>query len=149
MAFVFLNRYLDLSEAMEDAEGFAIENSDFVDTDIPYEFELPEKHFLDEDKREEVRDWVLALSMDQAVEQSLSVRTCSQCGADTYEGNLVCHTCISVSEPSAITGFPIPAGERVANNGDSSVVARKEDWNTFIGRFQMCPVTHTVQSPIY
>ena len=149
MAFVFLNRYLDLSEAMEDPEGFAIENSDFVDTDIPYEFDLPEKHFLDEDKREEVRDWVLALSMDQAVEQSLSIRTCSQCGADTYEGNLVCHTCKSSSEPCAITGYPIPAGERVANKGDSSVVARKEDWNTYIGRFQMCPVTHTVQSPIY
>ena len=149
MAFVFLNRYLDLSEAIDDPEGFAIENSDFVDTDIPYEFDLPERHFLDEDQREEVRDWVLALSMDQAVEQSLSLRTCAQCGADTYEGNLACHVCKTESEQCAITGYPIPAGERVSNKTDPSVVARKEDWNTFIGRFQLCPVTHTVQSIIH
>lgn len=149
MAFVFLNRYLDLSEAMEDPEGFAIENSDFVDTDIPYEFDLPEKHFLDEDKREEVRDWVLALSMDQAVEQSLSLRTCAQCGTDTYEGNLTCHSCKASSEACAVTGYPIPAGERVASKGDATVAARKEDWNTYVGRFQTCPINGTVQSPIY
>eukprot|EP00191_Tetraselmis_sp_GSL018_P001208 CAMPEP_0177614748 /NCGR_PEP_ID=MMETSP0419_2-20121207/22933_1 /TAXON_ID=582737 /ORGANISM="Tetraselmis sp., Strain GSL018" /LENGTH=1707 /DNA_ID=CAMNT_0019112051 /DNA_START=174 /DNA_END=5298 /DNA_ORIENTATION=- len=149
MAFVFLNRYLDITEAMEDPEGFTIENSDFVNTDIPAEFDLPERHYLDEDKREEVREWVLALSMDQDVEQSLSCRTCSQCGADTYEANLVCHSCKVPSEACCITGYPIPSGERVACKADPSVVARKDDWNTFIGRLQMCPITHTVQSPVY
>lgn len=55
MAFVFLNRYLDLTEAMEDPEsGNIIENSDFVDTDIPYDFVLPEKSSVPEDKHEEV-----------------------------------------------------------------------------------------------
>ena len=54
MAFVFLNRYLDLTEAMEDADGSAIENADFVQTDIPFDFHLPEKHYLPEARREEV-----------------------------------------------------------------------------------------------
>ena len=54
MAFVFLNRYLDLTEAMEDADGSAIENADFVQTDIPFDFHLPEKHYLSEARREEV-----------------------------------------------------------------------------------------------
>ena len=35
-----------------------LENSDFVNTDIPYDFVLPEKHFVQENTREEVRDWV-------------------------------------------------------------------------------------------
>ena len=54
MAFVFLNRYLDLTEAMEEADGSAIENADFVQTDIPFDFHLPEKHYLSEARREEV-----------------------------------------------------------------------------------------------
>ncbi len=54
MSFVFLNRYLDLSEAMEDPDAGPIENADFVQTDIPYDFHLPDKHYLPESKREQV-----------------------------------------------------------------------------------------------
>ena len=54
-AFVFLNRYLDLTEAIEDPDSSnIIENSDFVNTDIPYDFVLPEKSTVPEDKLEEV-----------------------------------------------------------------------------------------------
>lgn len=36
MAFVILNRYLDLVEAMEDGDsGAMLENADFSDTDVP------------------------------------------------------------------------------------------------------------------
>jgi len=74
MAFVFLNRYLDLSEAIEDSEptSAGLDNSDFKGTEIPYDFPLPTEQCLDEDQREEVRDWVLQLSMDQQVVQSLT-----------------------------------------------------------------------------
>ena len=55
MAFVFLNRYLDLSEAMEDdADAGPLENADFVDTDIPFDFSIPDTHYITEDLREEV-----------------------------------------------------------------------------------------------
>ena len=54
MAFVFLNRYLDLSEAMEDdADAGPLENADFVDTDIPFDFSIPDIHYIAEDLREE------------------------------------------------------------------------------------------------
>merc|ERR1719231_233441 len=73
VAFVLLNRYLDLSEAIEDQEptSAGLDNSDFKGTEIPYDFPLPTEQCLDEDHREEVRDWVLQLSMDQKVLQSL------------------------------------------------------------------------------
>jgi hypothetical protein len=41
MAFVFLNRYLDLSEAIEDGDLGGLDNTDFVNTDIPLEIPLP------------------------------------------------------------------------------------------------------------
>lgn len=74
MAFVFLNRYLDISEAIEDGEATSanLDNSDFKSTEIPYDFPLPRDQCLDDDAREEVRDWVLQLSMDGSVVQSLT-----------------------------------------------------------------------------
>ncbi|XP_019855197.1 PREDICTED: intraflagellar transport protein 172 homolog [Amphimedon queenslandica] len=71
MAFIFYNRFLDLSEAIEEGSLDMIDNSDFVDTDIPFEVPLPEQPFMTEDKREEIKEWVLALSMDRQVEQTL------------------------------------------------------------------------------
>lgn len=65
LAFVFWNRYLDLSDAIDEGSLDMMDNDDFQNTDIPAEFPLPGKHFLSEEKREEVREWVLAVSMDQ------------------------------------------------------------------------------------
>lgn len=44
MAFVMLNRFLDLCDAMDDPDSTAaaIENADFVDTDIPFDFHIPQ-----------------------------------------------------------------------------------------------------------
>ncbi len=46
MAFVFLNRYLDLIEAIEEGSLDMLDNSDFQDTDIPFEVPLPEKQHV-------------------------------------------------------------------------------------------------------
>lgn len=46
MAFVFLNRYLDLVEAIEEGSLDMLDNSDFQETDIPAEVPLPEKAYL-------------------------------------------------------------------------------------------------------
>ena len=90
MAFILLNRYLDLAEAIEETEGGAgglQDNSAFQETDIPSPFDtpLPEKNLLPEDKRNEIRDWILQISLDQKAEQKLSLRKCEQCGAQIYE----------------------------------------------------------------
>lgn len=44
-------------------------------------------------KRTQARNYVLELSMDRRVEQSLGARRCEGCGSDTYEANLSCHAC--------------------------------------------------------
>ena len=46
MAFVFLNRYLDLVEAIEEGSLDMLDNTDLQETDIPVEVPLPEKAFL-------------------------------------------------------------------------------------------------------
>lgn len=46
MGFMFLNRYLDLVEAIEDGSLDMLDNTDFQETDIPLEVPLPEKAYL-------------------------------------------------------------------------------------------------------
>jgi len=74
MAFVFLNRFLDICEAIEDHDtsSTTLDNSDFAETEIPFDFPLPDKQFLSDGDREKVRDFVLELSMNDKVQQALN-----------------------------------------------------------------------------
>uniref|UniRef100_A0A2K5EYN7 Intraflagellar transport protein 172 homolog n=1 Tax=Aotus nancymaae TaxID=37293 RepID=A0A2K5EYN7_AOTNA len=46
MAFIFLNRFLDLTDAIEEGILDGLDHSDFQDTDIPFEVPLPAKHHV-------------------------------------------------------------------------------------------------------
>ena len=70
MAFVFLNRYLDLTEAMDDPDAGPLENADFVDTDIPFDFTVPDAHFITEPMREEVSLFAQLCQSVQKVQDS-------------------------------------------------------------------------------
>lgn len=123
MAFVFLNRYLDLNEAIEDEDLSGLDNMDFVGTDVPFEVPLPEEHWLGEEKREEVREYVLSISVDQKVEQVLQVDE-----RGTYVGSLRDSKSGKMYEPCIVTGFPVLTNP-VKFGGQT---ANKEDWNRFI-----------------
>jgi intraflagellar transport protein 172 len=46
MAFVFLNHYLDLAEAIEEQSADGIDNADLENTDVPTEIPLPDQLYL-------------------------------------------------------------------------------------------------------
>jgi hypothetical protein len=68
-AFVFLNHYLDLCEAIEEGNVDLLDYSDFNNTDFPVEIPLPATLHVSSQEHEEVKEWVLAISMDQKVDQ--------------------------------------------------------------------------------
>ncbi|KAM5126390.1 intraflagellar transport protein 172 homolog, partial [Mantella aurantiaca] len=45
-AFIFLNRFLDLVDAIDEGNLDALDHSDFQNTDIPYEIPLPAKQHV-------------------------------------------------------------------------------------------------------
>jgi intraflagellar transport protein 172 len=148
-AFVFLNRYLDIADSIDDAadasfDGMSpsprassgktlknLDNDDFANTDVPKPARLflPSAHAVDERRREEARDWVLTISMDRAVTQQLPERKCQKCQGSTFAGALTCHRCGAESEACAVTGWPVPAGERVDAGGGRG--ANRADWNAW------------------
>jgi len=117
-------RYLDLYEAIEEGNTDSLDNTDFLDTDIPLEVPLPEFPHLPKDKHEAVKEWVLAVSMDQKVEQILPMDE-----RMTYEASLTTANTGTTYPACVITGYPVLGGKIEFARG---MMANKEDWNKFI-----------------
>uniref|UniRef100_A0A2K5WX28 Intraflagellar transport 172 n=1 Tax=Macaca fascicularis TaxID=9541 RepID=A0A2K5WX28_MACFA len=125
MAFIFLNRFLDLTDAIEEGTLDGLDHSDFQDTDIPFEVPLPAKQHVPEAEREEVRDWVLTVSMDQRLEQVLPR---DERGA--YEASLVAASTGVQALPCLITGYPILRNKIEFKRPGKA--ANKDNWNKFL-----------------
>lgn len=74
MAFVLLNRYLDIADMIEDggenADASLLDNADFEQTDIPFDkLCIPAKPCVNSSLKEQAKEWVLAVSLDQRIEQ--------------------------------------------------------------------------------
>ncbi|XP_058470061.1 intraflagellar transport protein 172 homolog [Solea solea] len=122
MAFVFLNHFLDLCDAIDEGNLDALDHSDFMDTDIPFEVPVPNKLCVTDVQREQIRDWVLMVSMDQRLEQVLP-----RDERNSYEASLVDTNTGLRSLPCILTGYPV-----LRNKIEfSAKMANKEDWNKF------------------
>eukprot|EP00826_Nyctotherus_ovalis_P015234 TRINITY_DN14314_c0_g1_i3.p1 TRINITY_DN14314_c0_g1~~TRINITY_DN14314_c0_g1_i3.p1 ORF type:complete len:239 (-),score=63.36 TRINITY_DN14314_c0_g1_i3:161-832(-) len=152
MAFIILNRYLDLAEAIENREDQEIlaalsEDTSLKGTDIPTPFDAPlaEKNLLTEAKRNEIRDWVLQVSVQQKAEQKLGMRKCEECGSSVYEACLTCPNCKKMSEPCVASGYPL-AKQGVVYCKGCQRGALKEYWTEYVKATQYCPWCKSVQS---
>jgi len=149
-AVIFLNRYIDLYDAIEDPDNNGIQdNAEFEDTDIPspYDIALPEKNMLSPQERQRILDWVLEINMDGKVGQQLPCRSCERCGYDQlYEASLFCPQCKSQWEPCVISGYPLIKSQAIrckfCNMG-----ALRDSWNEFVGVTQHCPWCNSMQTP--
>ncbi|CAH8646361.1 unnamed protein product [Schistosoma rodhaini] len=127
MAFVFLNRYLDLVEAIEDPENSSnsIDSSDFQGTDIPIEVPIPENLYTTKKEHESIREWILTISMDHKLDQTLPKDE-----RGVYIASLNSSNTGLLSLPCIITGYPI------LRNGilfePSKKGAIQINWNKFL-----------------
>ncbi|XP_050807060.1 intraflagellar transport protein 172 homolog isoform X1 [Gopherus flavomarginatus] len=125
MAFIFLNRFLDLTDAIEEGTLDALDHVDFQNTDIPFEVPLPAHQHVAEATREEIRDWVLTMSMDQRLEQVLP-----RDERDTYEASLVAASTGVRSLPCLLTGYPVLRNKVEFKQPGKE--ANKDTWNKFL-----------------
>uniref|UniRef100_A0A914VZ84 Intraflagellar transport protein 172 n=1 Tax=Plectus sambesii TaxID=2011161 RepID=A0A914VZ84_9BILA len=124
MAFVFLNHYLDLAEAIEEQNADGIDNADLEKTDIPTEFPLPDQLYLTPEQHEDMKEWVLAVSVDKQIEKRLITdqRGCYEASLVALDG--------SVSQPCIVTGYPVLDASKTF--GTSDKVADRDDWNRLL-----------------
>lgn len=152
MGFIFLNRYLDLADAIFDPEGGVAalgEATDFEETDIPvFDIPLPDSNFTSEEQREKIKDWVLQVSMDQKVDQNLTFCACETCGNQMYEASLKCFNCNTTYECCLVTGYPV-FRRTLVTCSNCYRPANKEDWNQYLVANSTCPWCSSVQSQEY
>ncbi|XP_027896583.1 intraflagellar transport protein 172 homolog [Xiphophorus couchianus] len=132
MAFIFFNHFVDLCDALDD--GRTPDHSDFLDTDIPFEVPLPTKLCVTDAQLEQIRDWVLMVSVENRLEQVLP-----RDERDTYEASLVAANTGLRSLPCVLTGYPVLRNKIEFPVAGKS--ANKEDWNKFL------MATKTTHSP--
>lgn len=60
---------MDICEAIEEGNSEIVDSSDFSATDFPSEIPLPRAKAIDDARHEEVKDWVIAVSMDEKIDQ--------------------------------------------------------------------------------
>jgi intraflagellar transport protein 172 len=141
LAFVLLNRYVDLTEAIEEGDSNLLDNSDFASaTAVSFVDSLPTQQFLpDEDSREEVRDWVLSVCMDNSVDQTLPSE-----GPKTM-GTIYAGLYSSDAPRCVVSGAPISSkSDELRVNG---TMANKRDWNLIVSKTKVCPWTGSSESP--
>jgi intraflagellar transport protein 172 len=148
MSFFFLNRFLDIADAIEDPENAQIDNTDFMDTDIPspYDLDLPEEAHIPAQQVEEIRDVVLGWSMDKSVQQKMDLRPCDKCRTEIYTASLSCKHCKQIYEPCCITGFPVVKRNRVECTS-CRTAANRDDWNAALQIFKCCMWCNAPQNP--
>lgn len=88
VAFVFLNRYLDIYECIEENNISNIDENEYLTvTDIPQlnNLRLPSNNNIDEEKKGKIRDWCLKVSLEKNAEISLPTIKCSNCSSELFE----------------------------------------------------------------
>ncbi|XP_023169799.2 intraflagellar transport protein 172 homolog [Drosophila hydei] len=131
-AFVMLNHYLDVCEAIEEGSGNLVDHSDLADTDFPSSVPLPEDiHLKNEPSlHEEVREWVLAVSMDQQVDQLLP-----NDDRGLYESSLGPNDL-----PCLLSGYPVRGRQPVTFSASNNQVNR-DVWSKFAVAVKMAPAS--------
>ncbi|XP_049874490.1 intraflagellar transport protein 172 homolog [Pectinophora gossypiella] len=115
-AFVLLNRSLDLAEAADDDAAHLLDYTDFECTDWSRTPLLLENACLRGSALDEVREWVLAVSMDQAVEQTLPVDSRGMYSSSVGAEEACC----------VLTGYPLGSRLVTFTNGRC---ANREWWS--------------------
>lgn len=131
-AFVLLNHYLDVCEAIDEGSGALIDHSDLAATDFPASVPIPEELYLKNELKlhEEVREWVLAISMDQKVDQTLPVDD-----RNLYESSL------GISDtPCVLSGYPV-TGRQPVTFQRSNRTANRDSWSKVAISMKMSPQT--------
>eukprot|EP00761_Pharyngomonas_kirbyi_P006752 gb/GECH01006760.1/.p1 GENE.gb/GECH01006760.1/~~gb/GECH01006760.1/.p1 ORF type:complete len:1732 (+),score=261.24 gb/GECH01006760.1/:1-5196(+) len=150
MALVFLNRFLDVRDAMEDNESDSskMDNEDLAETNIPYQFPLPSDFSVSEDEHSSISTWVLDKSLDTTAPTSFTLpkSRCPNCGEDMFEGNIECVHCQTKFEECMVTGYPVVDGVQCDY---CNARANRNAWNEYLTKMKRCPYCNSIETPSY
>lgn len=66
---MFLNHYLDVTDAMADGQNEMVDDTDLQGTDFPTNVPLPHTMYVENEQHEQVKEWILTNAMDREASQ--------------------------------------------------------------------------------
>jgi hypothetical protein len=169
LAFLFLNRYIDVAEAIEDkicsssssggggGKEEEDEEEDEEDPNLFIDFKplasctnlcqhdvtpLPLRQYLDEDIREEIKTWVLTVCTEKGSNTD-SIQNVSLPTASKAKGTV--WEGLFASAPGVpwcvVTGYPIHEAALVVGGGGGKYQASKKEWEVYVKGCKVCPWT--------
>ncbi|PIO73295.1 hypothetical protein TELCIR_04732, partial [Teladorsagia circumcincta] len=133
LAFLLLNHYLDLVDAIDEGDASLVDYSAFEGTDIPAEVPLPESPWVEGSVHEEIKEWVLATSVDDGASRDLKLDSRGLFEATIEANGQKWPECI-------ITGYPITRTR--VDFGDLS--ADKDNLNRFLIAIKTSPTDQLI-----
>ena len=151
VAFLYLNRALDITERIEDGDvdSSGIDNTDFDATDFPKVYRLPKEPTVPSAFMEEVNNWVLTVSIDNTAaneERSLPMVNDPENGEPMFVGCVKSPHTGKVYPACAVTGYGIIGGG-LTKCPQCQRAANQADWNKFVLTAKQCPWCGASASP--
>lgn len=154
-AFVFLNRLMDVLELPPRTSTEQLDADDIKGTGIPFNVLTPSIKFENQKQVEEVRSFVMNISVQNAdTDQELPREQCPfGCGHERWTGAVYCTNCKNVSPICAITGQHVVNGHihQMPSQPACSVCgcfARPAPWNMYVQKTKSCPVCGELGNPM-
>lgn len=151
VAFLYLNRALDITEHIDDgdADSSGIHNTDFDLTDFPRVYRLPKEPTVASGDMEEVNNWVLTVSIENTSnggERALPTMPDPENGEPMFTGAIKSPHTGKIFQACAVTGFPIIGGG-LTKCSKCQRPASQADWNKFVLTARQCPWCEGAASP--
>jgi len=115
-----------------------MDNADFEGTDVPFDFALPSVSSVPKASVEEIREWVLAASMDQRIDTTKG----------HYDANLRDSTTGKMRGACIVTGYPLVPRSTVTCR-HCNQQANRDDWNKLLSVTKRCPWCNEQESPVF
>jgi intraflagellar transport protein 172 len=150
IAFQFFNRFLDISDQIEEGEKDSsgmTDIGDFENMDYPHQFPLPPKLTIDEEVAKEARGWVLARSLEDSFDRSMPMITDPTTNTPMFFAQLKSSSGTSF-ESCAITGLPLFSGDPKTRCKGCQRPAKIDAWNKYVAVSKSCPWCKTSASVV-
>ncbi|KPI84420.1 hypothetical protein ABL78_6527 [Leptomonas seymouri] len=151
VAFLYLNRALDITERIDDGDtdSSGIDNTDFNMTDFPRDYRLPKESTVPAELIEEVNSWVLTVSIDNTAansERTLPMVNDPENGEPMFAGCVKSPHTRKVYPACAVTGYGVIGGG-LTKCSACQRVANQADWNKFVMTAKQCPWCSAAANP--
>lgn len=146
VAFILLNRYVDLYEIIQDPSVKLDWAQEFDETEMPQKDPFKsETNILTSDEKDKLQTWIVKTSVDKSVEFKLPKKDCPKCKKKIFEFNTVCMSCSYTYDQCVVTGYPINTQSETISCSNCSKKALKEAWKEWISIKEKCPWCNSIQ----